>query len=179
VIGPSRPAIRRRLRPLADVLAYANDEVVHRFLKLYRIPFREASDLFTETRRWLWALARSSQMADGPRLAIYSHMLFIDEMWHNFVLFTKEYTRFCDDFLGGYIHHLPMTREEQARLRARFRKNPRAAVKRSQREKLEQCDFIFHELGEGTLKRWYSDFPKRYTASFVNARRRPLGRSGA
>ncbi len=78
-------------------------------------------------------------------------MLFIDEMWQNFVLFT----------------------------RASFRKKPSAAVKRSQREKLEQCDVIFHELGEGTLKTWSSDFPKRYTASFVNARRRPLGRSEA
>lgn len=171
--------IRRSPSPLADVLAYRNDEVVFRFQKLFRLTFREASDLFTETRRWLWALACSSYVSDGPTLAIYAHMLFIDEMWHNFVLFTKEYAQFCDEFLGGYIHHLPMKRREQERLQERFRKNPKATAKRSEREKLEQCNFIYHELGEETLKRWYSEYPRRYTPAFVNSRRRRLGRTGA
>jgi hypothetical protein len=174
-----RAKIRQSPGPLALVLAYRNDEVVFRFQKLYRLSFREASDLFTETRRWLWALARSLSAPDAPRLAIYSHMLLIDEMWHNFVLFTKEYVKFCNDHLSGYIHHSPMTRAEHERLKAAFRKNPRALAKRAERERLEQCNFIYHELGEETLKRWYSDFPKRYTAAFVNSRRRRLGRTGA
>jgi hypothetical protein len=173
------PEKRRSPGPIAAALAYRNDEVVFRFQKLYRMSHREASDLFTETRRWLWALARSHSVPDAPRLAIYSHMLLIDEMWHNFVLFTREYAAFCDELLGGYLHHAPTTRAEHERLKAQFRKSPHAFVRRSAREQLEQCNFIFHELGEDTLKRWYSDFPKRYSTAFVNARRRRLGRTGA
>lgn len=171
--------MRRPPAPLADVLAYRNDEVVFRFQKLYRLSFREASELFTETRRWLWALARSASLPAGPRLAIYSHMLFLDEMWHNFALFTRDYAAFCERFLGGFVHHLPMTRAEEERLRGRFRKNPKGLARRAQREKLEQCNFILHELGEETLEHWYSVYPKRYTPAFVNARRRRLGRHGA
>jgi len=31
----------------------------------------------------------------------------IDEVWHQFILFTKEYHNFCDKFLNGYMHHSP------------------------------------------------------------------------
>jgi hypothetical protein len=30
----------------------------------------------------------------------------VDEMWHEFILFTKEYAAFCD-LAGGFIHHNP------------------------------------------------------------------------
>ena len=33
----------------------------------------------------------------------------IDETWHVFVLFTKEYTDFCNEYCGGYVHHAPHT----------------------------------------------------------------------
>lgn len=123
-------------------------------------------------------MARARVDKDAPRLAVYAHMFFMDEMWHNFALFTKEYSLFCETFLGGYIHHLPMTRAEQERLKAKYKKNPKATARRMEQQKLEQCNFIFHELGEPTLKKWYSEFPERYTPEFVNSRRRPLGHAG-
>lgn len=33
----------------------------------------------------------------------------IDVVWHQFVLFTREYHKFCDEYLGGYLHHTPHT----------------------------------------------------------------------
>jgi hypothetical protein len=33
--------------------------------------------------------------------------LLIDEVWHQFVLFTLPYTRFCERFFGRYHHHHP------------------------------------------------------------------------
>lgn len=33
----------------------------------------------------------------------------IDDVWHQFILFTKEYHSFCHRFFGGYIHHVPNT----------------------------------------------------------------------
>lgn len=31
----------------------------------------------------------------------------IDAVWHQFLLFSKDYVRFCDTFHGGYFHHNP------------------------------------------------------------------------
>ena len=31
----------------------------------------------------------------------------IDEVWHNFILFTKEYHAFSQEFIGSYFHHDP------------------------------------------------------------------------
>jgi hypothetical protein len=31
----------------------------------------------------------------------------IDEVWHNHILFTREYTRDCQIIFGDYLHHAP------------------------------------------------------------------------
>ncbi|MBI4440850.1 hypothetical protein HY639_01665 [Candidatus Woesearchaeota archaeon] len=36
----------------------------------------------------------------------------VDEVWHQFILFTREYHAFCDDMFGRYIHHAPATRSQ-------------------------------------------------------------------
>ena len=33
----------------------------------------------------------------------------IDEVWHNFILFTHEYSEFCLSTVGQFIHHIPET----------------------------------------------------------------------
>lgn len=31
----------------------------------------------------------------------------VDEAWHNFILFTKEYKKFCNGTFGRFLHHIP------------------------------------------------------------------------
>lgn len=31
----------------------------------------------------------------------------VDELWHEFILFTRLYKRFCERALGSYLHHTP------------------------------------------------------------------------
>ena len=33
----------------------------------------------------------------------------VDNIWHQFILFTRQYCKFCGDFLGFYLHHVPKT----------------------------------------------------------------------
>lgn len=33
----------------------------------------------------------------------------VDAVWHQFILFTRQYHAFCDEFLGRYLHHAPAT----------------------------------------------------------------------
>lgn len=33
----------------------------------------------------------------------------VDAVWHQFILFTKQYQAFCEEYLGFYLHHSPNT----------------------------------------------------------------------
>jgi len=33
----------------------------------------------------------------------------VDEVWHTFILFTREYAEFCQAAFGTFIHHVPRT----------------------------------------------------------------------
>ncbi len=33
----------------------------------------------------------------------------VDEVWHQFILFTRQYHAFCREFLGDYFHYNPKT----------------------------------------------------------------------
>ena len=37
------------------------------------------------------------------------HSSAVDEIWHNFILFTREYAEFCHQVCGQMIHHRPNT----------------------------------------------------------------------
>ena len=41
----------------------------------------------------------------GKRVEMVSEL--VDEVWHTFILFTKEYRIFCNTIFGEYIHHEP------------------------------------------------------------------------
>src|SRR2546430_360361 len=109
------PATRRnvpgRLRPLRDTLSYENRHVVARFRERFRISRREAEDLFRETLRWLWLCARTLQLGRHP-VPIRGSMAFLDEMWHEFVLFAHDYETFCRRYLGRLIYHQPVIKAD-------------------------------------------------------------------
>jgi hypothetical protein len=47
------------------------------------------------------------------------HSLRVDHAWHEFVLFTHEYSDFCHRFFGRYMHHSPSNAPETEGDRAR------------------------------------------------------------
>jgi len=61
----------------------------------------EGEDLFQEMLRYL-VLAESDRSTSWK---MYSTR--VDEAWHQFVLFTVQYTEFCNAYFGGYRHHAP------------------------------------------------------------------------
>ena len=46
---------------------------------------------------------------DGATFGMYSKD--VDNLWHTFILFTKEYAQFCNKFAGKFIHHVPVTED--------------------------------------------------------------------
>src|SRR5215216_881231 len=112
---------------LDEVLEYKNDYVVHCFLRDYDMTFEEASDVFTQTIKWLYLCAHNQVNYKGDiKLAITKYVTIIDEMWHTFILCTKEYNDFCDRYFGFYIHHKPTSKEDKKKFEEEFQKNPEA-----------------------------------------------------
>lgn len=61
--------------------------------------------LFRELKRFLYLAANSP----CPLPMLHSE---IDDLWHQFILFTKQYREFCAQFFGRYIDHSPSLQPE-------------------------------------------------------------------
>ncbi len=61
----------------------------------------EAAALFAEVKKYI-ILAQS----DNDKLW-HMFSLRVDEAWHQFILYTAQYTDFCQRFFHRYIHHSP------------------------------------------------------------------------
>ncbi|MDG6348069.1 hypothetical protein QAA18_04850 [Luteimonas sp. 8-5] len=149
---------------LEEVLAYSNRDVVYRFRKTYGLTWEESEDIFDQVKKWLWMAnhRRSSGISQG--LSIDLSLVVIDEMWHNFVLFTKEYTEFCLHYFGYYLHHGPATEAEDLEQRERTRGlGPAERAEAIKNARRPQYEYIYDVLGEETFAKWYMEYPKRYS----------------
>lgn len=88
---------------LESVLAYKHPGVVERLKKDLKISKEAAEKLFEDTLRFLYLCG--AHRAGGP----YSPPPLIDEGWHTFILFTREYREFCLVHFGRFIDHVPTT----------------------------------------------------------------------
>ena len=83
-----------------DALAHpADPDMIKKFARDNELTTARCLELFEETKRFL-VLGRLA----GAQLAPSAD---IDELWHAWILFTKDYTSFCAK-VGGYIHHKPI-----------------------------------------------------------------------
>ncbi|HLC92110.1 MAG TPA: hypothetical protein VJH23_00180 [archaeon] len=76
-------------------------KVLERYMRTEKTTRENAREHEREVRRYmiLRALYPSARfpLANGP----------VDELWHTFLLFTKEYSAFCSVVADGFIHHNP------------------------------------------------------------------------
>lgn len=85
-------------------------------------------------------------------MAMIDHFKAIDFGWHEFILMTQEYQNFCNDYLDGYVHHLPASIDSKTLQRKR-RVQAKAYLTR-------YLAFMEGEIGSHRLSRWLSDLPK-------------------
>ncbi|HXA89899.1 MAG TPA: hypothetical protein VNW96_15300 [Mycobacterium sp.] len=94
-IVDARPAV-------FDALDFEAPYLVEKLVKDRVVDSAEqGSALFTEVKRYLVL----NQVDRTKAWKMYS--LRVDEVWHQFVLFTVEYSAFCDKYFGHYAHHAP------------------------------------------------------------------------
>jgi hypothetical protein len=73
----------------------------------------EARALFREVKRYLFL-----NRADQSKLW-EMHSLRVDEVWHQFILFTRQYADFCTRYYGAYSPHSPSNAPVSAKNSAR------------------------------------------------------------
>ena len=151
-----------KIYSLYEALEYQNNAVVYRFTTLWDVKFAEAKDLFLEAKRWLWLCAQLEE----KRLMITTPLLIIDEMWHNFILFSREYMKYCQDYFGRYIHHAPTPYSKTEIYKKQYEADPVGSIERRMQEQIKQFELIYQNLGAETLFKWYVEYPRRYDQEF-------------
>ena len=162
------------MTPLEKVLTYQNQDAVWRFCENFEVTQKEANSIFIELKKLLWLCAvikleREQLIENLPeRLVIDETILIIDEMWHNFICFTKEYNDFCMDYFGFFIHHYPATKSTNEKTKKQLKINPNIQIEKRR----IQYDYIYEKLGEKTLIKWYDTFPTKYTKEYIKTIRK-------
>ena len=90
-----------RQEVLTELLAFEAPYLEERCLIKEIVGSKAEYDLlFTEVKKYLWLAVNHE-----TNLTMFS--LRVDEVWHQFILFTRQYSEFCERFFGKYVHHLP------------------------------------------------------------------------
>ena len=143
---------------LEKIKSYNNEDLICRFLDIYEIDEAEAINIFEETKKWLWLCSNAKF-----DLIIDDSLIIIDEMWHNFILFTKEYDAFCKEYLEVYIHHQPTTKLEKDN----WNKDVLKSISELKKNLKNQYEYIYDNLGEETLNKWYVEIADKYTKDYI------------
>lgn len=91
-----------RVRQLVDSIP---ERVILRYMKEFEVERPEAERHYEETVKYLLGCSEIV-MPLVPSLVV-------DDAWHNFILFTKDYAPWCEAHLGAVVHHVPTVEEEE------------------------------------------------------------------
>jgi len=103
---------------IAGVLLWRRARRRQRLLYIERYPYRKHLDKRLAARRPELSAAQRQLVFDGLReyfhlcRAAGKHMVAmpsqaVDDAWHEFILSTRRYQRFCAKALGRFVHHTP------------------------------------------------------------------------
>ncbi|HMT27285.1 MAG TPA: hypothetical protein PKD96_03200 [Candidatus Absconditabacterales bacterium] len=84
---------------LEKVMGYQNPSVVKRYASENGLSIEEAEIHFEECKKFLYLCSITDRSLSPSKV--------LDEIWHTFILFTKDYANFCSQYLGSFVHHFP------------------------------------------------------------------------
>ena len=138
---------------LESVLAYRHDGVIARYWRDYGGTEADAQELFQALLAFLYLSARSIEQQDSEvAVGMYPEILKLDWMWHSFILHTRDYADFCQHYFGFFLHHEPAAPASDGR----------ALLRGGDAELRKFLSFVYDELGEETVRRWFVE--RRFAA---------------
>lgn len=134
-----------------DVIYYQNKNVIARYCKEYNKSEEFANEVFFDLMKWLYVAKKCRDEGFGAQIT--SSLYEIDNMWHTFILFTRDYAQFCETYFNKFMHHEPNTSTND---------EPRIMSVNDKIELKRYLDILVNEFGEKTMNVWYVD--KKYAA---------------
>lgn len=83
---------------------YTNNPVIERYCKEANVEKDTAKKHFEVLKQFLFLCSKSEEPCFPSNE--------LDEIWHTFILFTKDYYTFCIDGLGKFVHHIPFNNQQ-------------------------------------------------------------------
>ena len=139
---------------LGSVLSYRHSDLLSRFGAKYRFSLDESEALFGDVKAWLYLVG--TRTVTAPPLVILPSMEVVDDLWHEFILYTKDYADFCCRHFGHFIHHEPTREAERDFSRRQREANPAGFRAKKRRELEEFIGYVYDRLGPDTCHRWFS-----------------------
>lgn len=138
---------------LEEILEYKNPPVVRRFQKEHPEKADRAEAIFTDLMRFFWGtkkhtLDQKARPEDAELDFVFimdDDMREIDQMWHVFLLYTRDYAHYCERYFGEYLHHQPDLVPHFERKGFEFESNLNKFL-----------NYNYEVFGEDVLKRWFS-----------------------
>lgn len=89
---------------LSALLQYDCPSVIHHFCNHHpQYSEQDGRTLFKDLLAWMW-LSQQRNKSD-KKTYLFGPLLVLDEMWHSFILHTRDYVNFSNQFFGEYFHH--------------------------------------------------------------------------
>jgi hypothetical protein len=144
-----------KLPDLRTLLEYKNPAVLKLYEQNYPDNSLSAENALQEVLKYLWLTQKheleQAENPDNPELPVRCIMLRsmqeIDQMWHEFILFTEDYTEFCEKYFSRYMHHMPNIFDNAPM--------PRNDV---ENEISKLLPYVYDNLGENTLRVWFASY---------------------
>ncbi len=92
-------AVGHETKVMDRLKAYSHPSLLARLSEKCHLSPNEAAELFEDTKLFLYLASVESDDVSPPEM--------IDVCWHEFLLFTKDYSEFCQHFFHEFIHHRP------------------------------------------------------------------------
>lgn len=136
-----------------EILEYKNTPVVRRFQKEYPDKANRAEDIFSDLMRFFWGtkkhLVDRALYPSNDDLNFFfimdDDMREIDQMWHVFLLYTRDYADYCQRYFGEFLHHQPDLVPYFEEKGFQFETN------------LEKfLNYTYELFGEPVIRRWFS-----------------------
>ena len=166
------------LPPLADIIAWEFDDIAHHFIESWDMPLADAQELFLEAKKWVWLMAaRYHDRKAGlpiPTVHFTASTYMLDQMWHQFMLYTPNYHRFTYGLFGFFIGHAPAAEEAKREIKEANAADPEGSRRKLMEELDGLCAFVREKLGAETEEKWYTTWATKYSQERVNAMRKAI-----
>lgn len=94
------------VKTLSKLLEYTNSAVVTHFCQQNpNYTLTEGQQLLHDLLCWFWL--QNERKKRNKATYLFGPLLILDELWHVFILHTRNYTDFCALYFAEYIHHDP------------------------------------------------------------------------